>query len=101
MLKLFLKIMLRNKTIKLTSESGKKYKITYHRETFWTNEIPSFKLFFKEKIYKWHGQVWLIGDYGNLTGFGHYCCFKYFPRKFMKSCLKKEVNRLEKIFSKY
>jgi hypothetical protein len=100
MKKIFYKFMYRNKIIKLKADSGRTYIIEYHRSPFWTYEDPTLKLFFKEKIKTWHGQVWKLHPNGGRIGFTTVCMIDMFPRRQMKYFLIREVNRLEKIFNK-
>ena len=67
-----------------------KYIISYHRSPFWGYEDPSLKLFFRDKLCTWHGQVWEILPHGSRVGYGTTCIKAMFPRKQMKKFLNRE-----------
>lgn len=96
---IFYKIMYKSRTIEFKADSGRKYIVEYHRSPFWSYEIPTLKLFFKEKIKTWHGQVWEVFENGGSCGFGTCCIITMFPRKEMKRFLNNEVKHLERIFN--
>ena len=69
---------------------GTKYMVEYHRSPFWGYEDPSLKLFFKDKLCTWHGQVWEIFPGGSRCGFGTTCIKALFPKKRMRRFLDQE-----------
>ena len=67
-----------------------KFIIEYYRSPFWTYEKPTIKLFLKEKINSWHGNVWKVKPNGSriAAGFNYStCCKSWFPRKYMRAFL--------------
>ena len=100
-MRLFYKFMYRNHTITRKCKSGRTYIIEYQRSPFWTYEKRSLRLFFKEKMCTWHGQVWRVFENGGKCGFGTRCVVgKLSPRREMKAFLVHETNYLEKILDK-
>ena len=69
---------------------GTRYICEYHRSPFWAYEEPGLKLFFKDKLRTWHGQVWEIFPKGSRCGFGSTCFSALFPKKRMKKFLDTE-----------
>lgn len=70
--------------------NGIKYLIEYVRSPFWAYEKPSIRLFIKDKLCTWHGQVWEIFPQGGRCGFGCNCIKALFPKKNMQNFLDKE-----------
>lgn len=70
------------------------FEIEYHRLPFWTNEKPSWKLFFTEKLNYWVGQVWRVFPNGGKCGFGHISIISLCPKRYMKKYLIKESDRI-------
>ncbi len=99
-IELFYKMMYRRKTIQIKADSGRVYIVEYHRSPFWTYENRTLKLFLKEKIKTWHGQVWEVFKNGGSCGFTTICITTMFPRHQMKKFLIVESNRIEKILNK-
>lgn len=100
MKEIFLKFMYRRKSITLKMPSGNVYCVEYHRTPFWTYDKRTLKLFFKDKMNWWHGQVWRVFPNGGRCGFGAWCIHATFPRKQMRKFLKAEASRIEKIINK-
>lgn len=71
--------------------NGVKYLIEYRRSPFWVYEEPSIKLFIKDKLCTWHGQVWEKFPGGGRCGFGCNCIKALFPKKNMQNFLDKEA----------
>jgi len=69
---------------------GTKYICEYHRSPFWGYEEPGLKLFFKDKLRTWHGQVWEVFPKGSRCGFGSTCFSALFPKKRMRKFLDTE-----------
>lgn len=75
--------------------NGTRYIIEYRRSPFWTYEEPMLKLFIKDKLRTWHGQVWKVFPGGSRCGFGIICFTALYPKKRMKKFLDIESKRLE------
>lgn len=75
--------------------NGTRYIIEYHRSPFWTDEKPTLKLFIKDKLRTWHGQVWEVFPHGSRCGFGTICFMALHPKKIIKKFLDTESKRLE------
>ncbi len=71
-----------------------KYIVEYHRSPFWGYEEPTLKLFIKDKLRIWHGQVWEVLPNGGRIGFGAECFMALYPKKIMKRFLDAESKRL-------
>ena len=80
-----------------TEIDGIRYMIEYSRSPFWTYEKPTWRLFLKEKLCLWHGQVWEEFPGGGRCGFGTCCLRALFPKKKMKQFLLAESRRVHKI----
>ena len=81
----------------------RKFIIEYYRSPFWTYEKPTIKLFLKEKINSWHGNVWEVKPNGSriAAGFGFStCCKKYFPRKHMRAFLNYQAKHYIRVTEK-
>ena len=70
--------------------NGTRYIVEYHRSPFWGYEEPTLKLFIKDKLLTWHGQVWEVFPGGSRCGFGTTCFTALFPKKRMKRFLDTE-----------
>lgn len=70
--------------------NGTRYICEYHRSPFWGYEEPRLKLFFKDKLRTWHGQVWEVFPKGSRCGFGTTCFSALFPKKRMQKFLDTE-----------
>lgn len=70
--------------------NGVTYIIEYCRSPFWAYEEPSLRLFVKEKLITWHGQVWELLPRGSRCGFGTICIGALFPVKRMSNFLDRE-----------
>ena len=69
---------------------GTRYIVEYHRSPFWSYEKPTLKLFIKDKLRTWHGQVWEVFPGGSRCGFGTICFAALNPKKRMKKFLDAE-----------
>lgn len=74
--------------------NGTRYIIEYHRSMFWAYEEPTLKLFIKDKLRFWHGQVWEVFPNGSRCGFGTTCFTALNPKKRMKKFLDAESKRM-------
>ena len=81
-LRLFYKTYYHEKIIE-----GTKYIVEYQRSPFWAYEKPTLKLFLKDKLRTWHGQVWEVFPNGSRCGFGTNCIIAWFPKKRMQKFL--------------
>ena len=70
--------------------NGTKYICEYQRSPFWGYEKPSLRLFIKDKLLTWHGQVWEVFPSGSRCGFGTTCFTALFPAKRMRKFLDRE-----------
>ena len=70
--------------------NGTRYICEYHRSPFWAYERAGLKLFFKDKLRTWHGQVWEVFPKGSRCGFGSTCFSALFPKKRMQKFLDTE-----------
>ena len=70
--------------------NGTRYIVEYHRSPFWAYEEPTLKLFIKDKLRTWHGQVWEVFPGGSRCGFGTTCFTAMFPKKRMRNFLDAE-----------
>ena len=70
--------------------NGTRYIVEYHRSPFWSYEEPTLKLFIKDKLRTWHGQVWEVFPSGSRCGFGTTCFAALNPKKRMKKFLDAE-----------
>ena len=78
-------------TYKIEKEiAGTKYIVEYNRSPFWGYEKPSLRLFIKDKLLTWHGQVWEVFPSGSHCGFGTTCFTALFPAKRMRKFLDRE-----------
>ena len=81
----FYKVYTIEKNIKET-----KYICEYHRSPFWGYEKPTLRMFIKDKLITWHGEVWEVFPKGSRCGFGTTCFTAMFPKKRMKKFLDTE-----------
>ena len=70
--------------------NGTRYIVEYQRSQFWAHEKPTLKMFFKDKLRTWHGQIWEVFPGGSRCAHGTACLTALYPKKRMKKFLDTE-----------